>query len=97
MTEPIDTSAVFKDKSRGRRKVREGTVVSDKMDKTIVVALEDRKKHPLYGKVMRSTTKVKAHDEENTAGIGDRVLLMETRPLSATKRWRLVEIVEKAK
>jgi small subunit ribosomal protein S17 len=97
MSEPIDTSAVFKDKTRGRRKVREGTVVSDKMDKTIVVALEDRKKHPLYGKVMRSTTKVKAHDEENTAGIGDRVLLMETRPLSATKRWRLVQIVEKAK
>jgi small subunit ribosomal protein S17 len=88
---------LFKDKTRGRRKVREGTVVSDKMDKTIVVALEDRKKHPLYGKVMRSTTKVKAHDEENTAGIGDRVLLMETRPLSATKRWRLVSIVEKAK
>lgn len=97
MSEPIDTSTVFKDKTRGRRKVREGTVVSDKMDKTIVVALEDRKKHPLYGKVMRSTTKVKAHDEENTAGIGDRVLLMETRPLSATKRWRLVSIVEKAK
>ncbi len=97
MSEPIDTSAVFKDKTRGRRKVREGTVVSDKMDKTIVVALEDRKKHPLYGKVMRSTTKVKAHDEENSAGIGDRVLLMETRPLSATKRWRLVQIVEKAK
>jgi small subunit ribosomal protein S17 len=84
-------------KVRGRRKVREGMVVSDKMNKTIVVALEDRKKHPLYGKVMRSTTKVKAHDEENIAGIGDRVLLMETRPLSATKRWRLVEIVEKAK
>ena len=84
-------------KPRGRRKVREGLVVSDKMDKTIVVALEDRKKHALYGKVLRSTTKVKAHDEENTAGVGDRVLLMETRPLSATKRWRLVEILEKAK
>ena len=83
--------------ARGRRKVREGLVVSDKMSKTIVVALEDRKKHPLYGKVLRSTTKVKAHDEENTASIGDRVLLMETRPLSATKRWRLVEILEKAK
>jgi small subunit ribosomal protein S17 len=82
---------------RNDRKVREGLVVSDKMDKTIVVALEDRKKHPRYSKVMRSTTKVKAHDEENTAGIGDRVLLMETRPLSATKRWRLVEILEKAK
>jgi small subunit ribosomal protein S17 len=83
--------------ARGRRKVREGLVVSDKMSKTIVVALEDRKKHALYGKVLRSTTKVKAHDEENTAGVGDRVLLMETRPLSATKRWRLVEILEKAK
>src|SRR5687767_2664175 len=82
---------------RGERKVREGYVVSDKMDKTIVVSLEDRKKHPLYGKVMRSTTKVKAHDEQNTAGVGDRVQIMETRPLSATKRWRLVEILEKAK
>jgi small subunit ribosomal protein S17 len=82
---------------RNDRKVREGLVVSDKMDKTIVVALEDRKKHPLYGKVLRTTTKVKAHDEQNTAGTGDRVLLMETRPLSATKRWRLVEILEKAK
>jgi small subunit ribosomal protein S17 len=83
--------------TRNYRKVREGYVVSDKMDKTIVVSLEDRKKHGLYGKVMRQTTKVKAHDEGNTAGIGDRVLLMETRPLSATKRWRLVEVVEKAK
>ncbi|MFE2753458.1 30S ribosomal protein S17 [Actinosynnema sp. NPDC053489] len=82
---------------RNDRKVREGYVVSDKMDKTIVVAVEDRKKHRRYSKVMRSTTKVKAHDEQNTAGIGDRVLLMETRPLSATKRWRLVEILEKAK
>ncbi|MGQ0839170.1 30S ribosomal protein S17 [Actinokineospora sp.] len=82
---------------RNNRKVREGLVVSDKMDKTIVVALEDRKKHPRYAKVLRFTTKVKAHDEENTAGIGDRVLLMETRPLSATKRWRLVQVVEKAK
>jgi small subunit ribosomal protein S17 len=82
---------------RNDRKVREGLVVSDKMDKTIVVALEDRKKHPRYSKIMRSTTKVKVHDEENTAGVGDRVLLMETRPLSATKRWRLVEILEKAK
>jgi small subunit ribosomal protein S17 len=82
---------------RGRRKVREGLVVSDKMNKTIVVSLEDRKKHPRYSKVLRSTTKVQAHDEENTAGVGDRVLLMETRPLSATKRWRLVEILEKAK
>lgn len=83
--------------TRGTRKVREGYVVSDKMDKTIVVALEDRKKHSLYGKVMRSTTKVKVHDDANTAGVGDRVQIMETRPLSATKRWRLVEILEKAK
>ncbi|QUQ70640.1 30S ribosomal protein S17 [Kutzneria sp. CA-103260] len=82
---------------RNDRKVREGLVVSNKMEKTIVVSLEDRKKHPLYGKVLRTTTKVKAHDEENVAGIGDRVLLMETRPLSATKRWRLVEVLEKAK
>jgi small subunit ribosomal protein S17 len=82
---------------RGIRKVRRGYVVSDKMDKTIVVAVEDRVKHPLYGKVMRRTTKVKAHDEQNTAGIGDLVSIMETRPLSATKRWRLVEILEKAK
>jgi small subunit ribosomal protein S17 len=85
------------EETRNRRKVREGYVVSDKMDKTIVVQLEDRKKHPLYGKVMRTTTKVKAHDENGFAGVGDRVLLMETRPLSATKRWRLVEILEKAK
>lgn len=84
-------------KRTSTRKVREGLVVSDKMDKTIVVALEDRKKHARYSKIMRSTTKVKAHDEENTAGIGDRVLLMETRPLSATKRWRLVEVIERAK
>ena len=84
-------------KPRGERKVREGLVVSDRMDKTIVVSLEDRVKHPLYGKVIRRTSKVKAHDEANSAGIGDRVRLMETRPLSATKRWRLVEILEKAK
>lgn len=82
---------------RGRRKVRVGYVVSDKMNKTIVVELEDRVKHPLYGKIIRTTTKVKAHDEQDTAGIGDRVQLMETRPLSATKRWRLVEVLEKAK
>ena len=79
------------------RKTREGLVVSDKMDKTVVVAVEDRVKHPLYGKVMKRTSKVKAHDEQNSAGIGDLVLIMETRPLSATKRWRLVEIIEKAK
>ena len=82
---------------RGERKVREGLVVSDKMTKTIVVELEDRVKHPRYSKVIRRTSKVKAHDENGIAGIGDRVLLAETRPLSATKRWRLVEIVEKAK
>ena len=79
------------------RKVREGLVVSDKMQKTVVVEVEDRVKHPLYAKVIRRTSKVKAHDEANTAGTGDRVRLMETRPLSATKRWRLVEILEKAK
>jgi small subunit ribosomal protein S17 len=83
--------------ARGYRKSRRGYVVSDKMDKTIVVEVEDRKKHPLYGKVMRVSSKVKAHDELNTAGIGDLVLINETRPLSATKRWRLVEILEKAK
>lgn len=82
---------------RPYRKTRLGYVVSDKMDKTIVVEVEDRVKHPLYGKVLRRTSKVKAHDEANTAGRGDRVLIMETRPLSATKRWRLVEILEKAK
>ena len=82
---------------RGRRKVREGYVVSGKMDKTVVVRVEDRVKHPLYGKVLRRTSKLKAHDEQNTAGVGDRVLLMETRPLSATKRWRIVEILERAK
>jgi small subunit ribosomal protein S17 len=82
---------------RGRRKVRDGYVVSDKMDKTVVVEVSDRVKHPLYGKVLRRTSKLKAHDENNQCGIGDRVLLMETRPLSATKRWRVVEILEKAK
>jgi small subunit ribosomal protein S17 len=83
--------------ARGYRKARRGYVVSDKMDKTIVVEVEDRVKHPLYGKVIRRTSKVKAHDEGNSAGIGDLVLINETRPLSATKRWRLVEILEKAK
>ena len=87
----------IKEVERGYRKSRRGYVVSDKMDKTIVVLVEDRKKHPLYGKVMRVSTKVKAHDENNTAGIGDLVLISETRPLSATKNWRLVEILEKAK
>jgi small subunit ribosomal protein S17 len=82
---------------RGYRKTRRGYVVSDKMDKTVVVAVEDRVKHPLYGKVMRRTSKVKAHDEQNQCGIGDTVRIMETRPLSAAKRWRVVEVVEKAK
>ena len=82
---------------RGYRKVREGLVVSDKMEKTIVVEVEDRVKHGLYGKVIRRTTKLKVHDEQNVAGIGDRVQIMETRPTSATKRWRLVSVVEKAK
>ena len=81
----------------GYRKVREGLVVSDKMEKTIVVEVEDRVKHGLYGKVLRRTSKLKAHDEQQVAGIGDRVQIMETRPTSATKRWRLVEVVEKAK
>jgi small subunit ribosomal protein S17 len=83
--------------SRGYRKVREGLVISDKMDKTVVVEVEDRVKHPKYGKVIRRTKKYKAHDGENACGVGDRVLLMETRPLSATKRWRVAEILEKAK
>ncbi len=83
--------------TRNYRKVREGYIVSDKMDKTVVVELEDRKKHRRYAKVVRTTSKVKVHDEANTAGVGDRVRIMETRPLSATKRWRLVEILEKAK
>ena len=82
---------------RNNRKVRVGYVVSDKMQKTIVVELEDRVKHPKYSKIIRRTSKVKAHDELSQAGVGDRVRLMETRPLSATKRWRLVEVLEKAK
>ena len=82
---------------RSYRKIREGLVVSDKMDKTVVVAVEDRVKHALYGKIIRRTTKYKAHDESNACGVGDRVRLMETRPLSATKRWRVVEILEQAK
>src|SRR3954447_8815297 len=82
---------------RTPRKVREGLVVSDKMDKTVVVLVEDRVKHALYGKVMRRTNKLKAHDEQNQCGVGDRVQIMETRPLSATKRWRVVEVLEKAK
>jgi len=83
--------------TRAQRKTREGLVVSDKMDKTVVVEVEDRVKHSLYGKVLRRTSKLKAHDEQNSCGIGDRVLIMETRPLSATKRWRVVEILDRAK
>ena len=82
---------------RALRKTRVGTVVSDKMDKTIVVAIRDNVKHPLYKKIVKRTYKLKAHDENNECGIGDRVRVMETRPLSKDKRWRLVEIVEKAK
>ena len=92
-----ETATAATAEQRGYRKTRRGYVVSDKMDKTIVVQVEDRVKHALYGKVLRRNTKIKAHDEENSAGIGDLVLLAETRPLSATKRWRLVEILEKAK
>ncbi|MBU3067379.1 30S ribosomal protein S17 [Nocardia sp. NEAU-G5] len=92
---PAKTPA--KETERGSRKVRVGYVVSDKMNKTIVVELEDRNRHPLYGKIIRTTSKVKAHDENEIAGVGDRVQLMETRPLSATKRWRLVEVLERAK
>ena len=94
-TTPGTTAAAKR--GRGPRKVREGLVVSDKMDKTVVVLVEDRVKHALYGKVLRHTSKLKAHDEQNQCGVGDRVQIMETRPLSATKRWRVVEIVERAK
>ena len=82
---------------RNNRKERVGIVVSDKMDKTIVVAIEDNVRHPKYGKIIKRTVKIHAHDEKNECGIGDKVAVMETRPLSATKRWRLVNIVEKAK
>ena len=82
---------------RGIRKTRSGVVVSDKMDKTVVVSIKTRVRHPLYGKIMNKTSKLKAHDEENACGIGDTVRLMETRPLSREKRWRVVEIIEKAK
>ncbi|MCW2494058.1 MAG: small subunit ribosomal protein [Pseudonocardiales bacterium] len=97
MTESAAVSTTEDALRNSDRKVREGLVVSDKMDKTVVVAVEDRVKHPLYGKVIRRTNKLKAHDEANEAGVGDRVLLMETRPLSATKRWRIVQILERAK
>jgi len=83
--------------TRNLRKTRVGRVVSDKMDKTVVIAIEDNVKHPTYGKIIKRTTKIHAHDENNECGIGDRVEVMETRPLSKTKRWRLVQIIEKAK
>ena len=83
--------------TRGLRKTRTGVVVSDKMDKTIVVAIKTRVTHPLYGKTMNRTTRIKAHDEENACGIGDTVTVMETRPISKEKRWRLIQIIEKAK
>ena len=92
-----ETTSTAVTPERGFRKTREGYVVSDKMNKTVTVEVEDRVQHPLYGKTIRRTKKVKAHDEANSAGVGDRVLLMETRPLSATKRWRVVQILEKAK
>ena len=82
---------------RTLRKVRVGMVVSDKMDKTVVIAIEDNVKHPVYGKIIKRTLKVHAHDESNECGVGDKVKIMETRPLSKTKRWRVVEIIEKAK
>ena len=82
---------------RGNRKVRYGVVVSDKMDKTVTVSVENHFRHPLYGKITRLTKKYKAHDEENACGVGDRVMVMETRPLSKDKRWRLTQIIEKAK
>ena len=91
------TQSGSSEKARGYRKQRRGYVVSDKMDKTVVVQVEDHVKHPKYGKVLRRTKKYKAHDATNACGVGDRVLLMETRPLSATKRWRVAEILEKAK
>ena len=97
MSENVKDEAVTAGADRNYRKTRQGYVVSDKMDKTVVVEVEDRVKHALYGKVMRRTSRLKAHDENNDCGFGDRVQLAETRPLSATKRWRVVEILEKAK
>ena len=97
MSETTNDNTAQQADTRATRKTREGLVVSDKMDKTVVVAVEDRVKHALYGKVLRRTSKLKAHDEQNDCGIGDRVLIMETRPLSATKRWRVVQVLERAK
>jgi small subunit ribosomal protein S17 len=98
MSETNEATAAAADGTRGsHRKLREGLVVSDKMQKTVVVEVEDRVKHPRYGKVLRRTTKLKVHDESEAVGIGDRVLIMETRPLSGTKRWRVAEVLEKAK
>jgi small subunit ribosomal protein S17 len=97
VSETTTESSTAADPARGYRKTRRGYVVSAKMQKTVVVEVEDRVKHPLYGKVLRRTSKVKVHDESNVAGVGDLILIMETRPLSATKRWRLVEVLEKAK
>jgi small subunit ribosomal protein S17 len=97
MTSPQTSETTETAVRNSHRKTREGLVVSDKMDKTVVVAVEDRVKHPLYGKVLRRTSKLKAHDETNQVGVGDRVLIMETRPTSATKRWRVVEVLERAK
>lgn len=97
MSEDQKVSETATAETRASRKERIGYVVSDKMQKTIVVELEDRKRHALYGKIIRTTSKVKAHDEDGVAGVGDRVRIMETRPLSATKHWRLVEVLEKAK
>ena len=97
MTEKAADMSTSTETTRGFRKTFQGLVISDKMDKTVVVAVEDRVKHALYGKVIRRTSNLKAHDEDNACGVGDRVLLMETRPLSATKRWRVVEILERAK
>jgi small subunit ribosomal protein S17 len=92
-----EKSTVAIAEERHYRKTRQGYVVSDKMDKTVIVEVEDRVKHALYGKVIRRSSKVKAHDEANSAAVGDRVLIMETRPLSATKHWRVVEILDRAK
>lgn len=94
MSEQVNNEAAVE---RGDRKTRRGYVVSDKMDKTVVVQVEDRVKHALYGKVMRKSKRIKAHDENNTCGVGDLVRIAETRPLSASKNWRIVEIIEKAK